>query len=472
MGKRRTQQPNGRIGRGLLLSLFLHAQVLVPLIVLAFWLGKRDNSEVELNFESVKDDELPANLPPIDRPPEPQTTKPPEPQTTKPPKPPVLAQKEPEPIPLPAELPPLPKAEPLPMPKPAEKPPEEQPKPQEVPPKPEKLNQKIVDLDLNQEVEPPKDAKFLAQKNNRVAEETRGKETNLDREQKGEQAKPSDDEDKTAHLEEREAEPGKKARQAFEPEPLVPRAPRPTLSMRTPGEEREPPERSLDGLRSVDEDLYGAGGPKRRSAAGAPLRLTHKQYENVFGNDAAAAAAVAKQERSKHKGSASERRAKVLSALENFIPEVKPGNQTALNTRAAPFAKFITHMHRQIHEHWAFGFLADLDGRPGNLPMNDMKLTTKLEIVLDSEGNVDKVALVRASGVTGYDMAAIDTVYAAAPYPTPPPAILSGNHKVYIHWTFHRNEEACGTPGVEYFILENGKPDSKTDPMAHRRAAG
>jgi TonB family protein len=129
-------------------------------------------------------------------------------------------------------------------------------------------------------------------------------------------------------------------------------------------------------------------------------------------------------------------------------------------------------MHRQIHEHWAFGFLTDMDGRSGNLPMNDRKLVTKLEIVLDSDGNVDKVALVRASGVTSYDMAAIDTVYAAAPYPTPPAAILSGNRKVYIHWTFHRNEEACGTPGVEYFILDNGKPDSKADPLSHRRASG
>jgi TonB family protein len=152
----------------------------------------------------------------------------------------------------------------------------------------------------------------------------------------------------------------------------------------------------------------------------------------------------------------------VRSALENFIPEVKPGNQTALNTRAAPFAQFITRMHRQIHELWAFGFMAGLDSKPSTIPLNNPSLVAKLEIVLDQQGHVDRVNMVRSSGLTVYDAAAIDVVYSASPYPPPPPAILSGNGKVYIHWTFHRNEEACGTMGVDYFILNNGPKAKET----------
>ena len=59
------------------------------------------------------------------------------------------------------------------------------------------------------------------------------------------------------------------------------------------------------------------------------------------------------------------------AALENFIPEVKPGNQTALNTRAAPFAAFIARMHRSIHKLWGFGFLEDWDELPGSSPLNN-----------------------------------------------------------------------------------------------------
>ena len=207
------------------------------------------------------------------------------------------------------------------------------------------------------------------------------------------------------------------------------------------------------------------GGP------GARLRLTRRQYESVFGTDAEAAAALAKAERSKHKGKFAERRERVRSALENFITEVKPGNQTALNTRAAPFAQFITRMHRKIHELWAFGFMAGMDDKPASVPLNNPALVAKLEIVLDGQGNVDRVAVVRSSGLTIYDSAAIDVVYSAAPYPTPPPTILSGNGKVYIHWTFHRNEEACGTAGVDYFILNNGpKVPEKTAPPSGKNS--
>jgi TonB family protein len=126
-------------------------------------------------------------------------------------------------------------------------------------------------------------------------------------------------------------------------------------------------------------------------------------------------------------------------------------------------------MHRQIHEKWAFGFLTQMDTSFRDSPMNDLKLVAKLEIVLDGEGNVDKIAMVRTSGITGFDGAAISAVYAAAPFPTPPTAILSGNGKVYIHWKFHRNGDACGTPGVNYFILDNG--NGKKDPPPRPRHA-
>jgi TonB family protein len=146
---------------------------------------------------------------------------------------------------------------------------------------------------------------------------------------------------------------------------------------------------------------------------------------------------------------------KVRAALENFISEVTPDNQTELNTRAAPFAQFIARMHRQIHEKWAFGFLESLNLQLKNTPFDDMRLMANLEIVLDKTGNVDKIAMVRTSGNTGFDAAAVSSVYAAVPFPTPPEAILSGNGKVYLHWKFHRNGDACGTPGVSYFILDN-----------------
>jgi TonB family protein len=454
MGIRRNRQSRGHLGRGLLASILLHAQIILPLVVLALVYGKRESNEVDLSFESVKENELPAGLPEVEEPtPAERRSHDSKMQRL------TQLEKQPEPrieLPPPEKLPPIPKPQETPV---APLPP---PKPQEPPqPQPERLHQKIVELDMGKDVEAPENATYLAEKNNRTENETRASETNLEREQAGQEAHPSDQEDKIAGLEDRAARAEKRADQAGEralPESFRPEAPgKATLSMRGPhkAERSEQEILSPDGLRFLpDEEQRSSrgadGGPSSR------LRLTRRQYESVFGTDAEAAAALAKAERSKHKGKFAERRERVRSALENFITEVKPGNQTALNTRAVPFAQFITRMHRKIHELWAFGFMAGLDSKPASLPLNNPALLAKLEIVLDGQGNVDRVAVVRSSGLTIYDSAAIDVVYSAAPYPTPPPTILSGNGKVYIHWTFHRNEEACGTAGVDTFILNNG----------------
>jgi TonB family protein len=469
MVRQHKRRERGRIGRGLLLSIFLHAQVLVPLVVWVFWWGKPEDNEVELSFEAIKDDELPPNLPAIEKPVKPRkATKLAEkiemPPAAMPSKPKAMAEREPEPEPPPPE--------PI-APKPAVPKPESKPMalPEEMP------QQKIVDLDMGKEVEEPKDAKYLAQRNNRADHETRARQTNLEKDQKGKLSEPADDKDKIAQLEDREAKPGQRAQQARSEESPAP-APRSVLSMRVPGLENASPRgESLpedpDGMFSkAENDMRRTEGTRRSSTMADPPHLTKQGYSSAFGNDAAMAAAVAKQEKSKHKGKFTERKERVFSALENFISEVTPGNQTELNTRAAPFAQFIAHMHRQIHEKWAFGFLTQMDTSFRDSPMNDLKLIAKLEIVLDGEGNVDKIAMVRTSGITGFDLAAISAVYDAAPFPTPPTAILSGNGKVYIHWKFHRNGDACGTPGVNYFILDNGdKSGSKKDSPLHSKHA-
>jgi TonB family protein len=454
MATQHTKRHSGRIGRGLLLSLFLHAQVLVPLVVWVFWWNKADDDQVDVSFESVKDDELPPNLPAIEKPEKNKAAKPAaklaqaiEAPSAKLPKPEAAAERAREPPP-PEPAAPKPEAKPA-------APPEEMPR------------QKIVDLDMGKEVDAPKDAKYLAQRNNRTDHETRARQTNLERNQAGKASEPSDDRDKIAQLEDREAKPGQRGRQAAVAEPKAPPEPRAALSMRRPGLDKvrgeslpDDPDGIFSRAQEAEAGARAAEARQMSSAAEAP-HLTKEGYASTFGDDSERAAAVAKQEKSKHKGKFTERNQQVFSALENFINEVTPSNQTELNTRAAPFAQFITRMHRQIHEKWAFGFLTQMDTSFRDSPMNDLNLVAKLEIVLDGEGNVDKIAMVRTSGITGFDGAAISAVFAAAPFPTPPAAILSGNGKVYIHWKFHRNGDACGTPGVNYFILDNGDKNGK-----------
>jgi hypothetical protein len=137
---------------------------------------------------------------------------------------------------------------------------------------------------------------------------------------------------------------------------------------------------------------------------------------------------------------------------------VKPGNQTALNTARVPFASYLNQVHARIHPIFADQFLSSLDSLPGNDPQNRQDLHTNLEIVLDrDEGRVHRLGVTRASGVTAFDVNALDSVYRAQPFGPPPREIVSPDGFVYFHWEFHRGPEACGTWNARPFILK-GQP--------------
>ncbi|HEY6176384.1 MAG TPA: TonB family protein, partial [Kofleriaceae bacterium] len=143
----------------------------------------------------------------------------------------------------------------------------------------------------------------------------------------------------------------------------------------------------------------------------------------------------------------------VKSSLENFIPDVRPGNQTALKTRAHPFALYVARMHRRIHELWGFGFLENLDSKGADYPLNDQNLWVNLELSVNPDGTVHKVTIAKTSGKTEFDVAAVDTVLSAAPYEATPEAIRSVDGRIYLRWGFYRNWRQCGTFNVEPYIL-------------------
>ncbi len=169
------------------------------------------------------------------------------------------------------------------------------------------------------------------------------------------------------------------------------------------------------------------------------------------------------------------------SAIENYVSSVKPGNQTALNTAAVPFASYLNGMHNRIHPIFAESFLESLGNLPASHPMNDKHLVTRLEIVLARDGHLKKMGVVRTSGITAFDIAALDAVDRAAPFGPAPGAIISPDGNVYLHWEFHRDEVyACSTMGARPVILsapaekneEPGQPPSVPAPAGPARERG
>jgi TonB family protein len=149
----------------------------------------------------------------------------------------------------------------------------------------------------------------------------------------------------------------------------------------------------------------------------------------------------------------------VKSSLENFVPDIRTGNQTALKTRAHPYAVYLARMHRRIHELWGFGFLEQLDTKGANYPLNDPNLWVNLEISVNADGTLHKVTIAKTSGKTEFDVAAVDTVISSGPYEPTPEAIRSVDGRIYLRWGFYRNWRQCGTFNVEPYILTDVPDD-------------
>ncbi|QQR89149.1 MAG: TonB C-terminal domain-containing protein [Myxococcales bacterium] len=392
-----------------------------------------------------------------------------------------------------------------PLPKPAEAQPEQERKQlnlkvaQPVPaeqkqqePKVEVLNkQSIEQRSDNPDVAPPEDSQFVAEQNRRVEKETVAKVTNYQRDDQvtelpedkaidSEEDGNSDEQD-VADLKEQKGDESRAATQAeaeaekSTKQPVsVNRAQTVATSKGASSQDAEltDPESSI----VISKNAKAANASAFRSAPTARgvdgLKLSWQSFEQTMGQDQLRADSeqYIRQHRSKHKGSGQRQKRwkEFRSAIENFVPNVTPGNQTALNAAASPFASYLAAVHRRLHREFADRFLASL---PTSEPLfNDPNLRTKLEIIITQDGTIDRVGVVETSGFLPFDYGAFNAVMRGQPYPSAPQSILSGDGRVYLHWAFYRNERQCGTFNAEPYILPNPPGMAPHAPMKLRDA--
>jgi TonB family protein len=379
--------------------------------------------------------------------------------------------------PPPKPLQPPPQIKPPPPPPPeAKKPP--------APPQPPPPNMVMVEVhdDKNVKDKAPDDAKQLSDKNRDVAEETRAKQTNLEKEHEGTAvaSKESNDQtskevggpdkDKIRQLDDTEKSTDKRVQELEHSGQNETAKGVKVGEAGQNGQEGTGPKdpgllkmRGIEGRGTMAEQ--GKDGKKagKKGTPGINSPLAFQDYERIMGKEKVdEERQVAARKMSARKGKWERKLEAVKSSLENFVPDVRPGNQTALKTRAHPFALYIARMHRRIHELWGFGFLEQLDDKPADYPLNNPDLWTNLEVSVNADGTVHKVTIAKTSGKTEFDVAAVDTVLSAAPFEPTPEAIRSVNGKIYLRWGFYRNWRQCGTFNVEPYILTDVPDDGES----------
>lgn len=369
------------------------------------------------------------------------------------------------------------------------------------PPPPANAPQAVQQHSTNPD-EAPDDPRFIAEENNRVEEETVARLRSMVRDDQtpspGRQQKPSDTleeqgnsrEQKIAEARDKE---GSDARKVTEEEA---RRKRPDKAIkadpvqaervsRVAPSGKQSPTAGDRAAEAADETItitdpsgtFSIRRPSNASQGGGQLakgrgpggKMAWSQFEAAVGSKKLEEdrRAYLAERKSSQRGIAREKTwNEFRAAIENYTPGVKPGATTALNAAASPFATYIAAVHRRIHQEFADRFLRSLP--IGGSPYQDPTLMTKLEIVLNRDGSVHRVGVVRSSGLLPFDFGAFNSVLRGQPYPAAPSSILSGDGRVYFHWGFYRNQRQCGTFNAEPYILANprggkGRRDGLTD---------
>jgi hypothetical protein len=232
-----------------------------------------------------------------------------------------------------------------------------------------------------------------------------------------------------------------------------------------------------DGSGQIPDLRRGRRGEGRGAERSGPdRRFAWSDLQQMYGREKLEKEreTYIEERRSQQRGSSRKRRWKEFkAAIENYVPNVKPGNQTALNAAASPFANYIANFHRRLHPEFSGKFLDGLPSYSAS-PFADRTLKTKLEIIVNQDGTVHRVGVIETSGFMPFDYGAFASVMRAQPYPEAPQSVLSGDGRVYLHWGFYRNRRQCGTFNAEPYILPDppGTPDDQGGPLQDKPSYG
>lgn len=127
------------------------------------------------------------------------------------------------------------------------------------------------------------------------------------------------------------------------------------------------------------------------------------------------------------------------STISEFIPEVKRGGFTSLNTDQFMFYTFYARINEQIRNRWVNQIRAFADyATPMELQsIAKRRQITQVEVVLSPSGQHVKTLIHKASDSPGLDQAVTAAFLEAQPFNNPPSEIVADDGYIHLHYAFH-----------------------------------
>lgn len=117
-------------------------------------------------------------------------------------------------------------------------------------------------------------------------------------------------------------------------------------------------------------------------------------------------------------------------------------------------AAFLTQIASSLQPAWE-QFLEDCRLRlPEQHPLNDRSLYAVADLVVERDGRIANITIVRGSGNGDFDTAVFDILHDASPLATPTADLESDDEKVHVRWLFARDRRQAGPANGQIVAFE------------------
>ncbi len=127
-----------------------------------------------------------------------------------------------------------------------------------------------------------------------------------------------------------------------------------------------------------------------------------------------------------------------VSQTEDHLKDIEKGAHTLLNTKKFLHYSYFMRIKEQVRSHWHPKIRSNVKMlfSQGRAPTSFNDKSTSLRVTLKANGALDKLELLKTSGVPAIDHAAVTAFQAAAPFTNPPSALKESDGKIRFMWDF------------------------------------
>lgn len=125
-----------------------------------------------------------------------------------------------------------------------------------------------------------------------------------------------------------------------------------------------------------------------------------------------------------------------LSSTDDYLDDIAIGANTLLNAQEFKYYGFYERIRERITSRWQDRLQREFDKLSQSHPGLQGEMITKLRVILNERGEIERLMYLGKSGIDEFDTAAREAFYAAQPFPNPPQGMINEQKLVSIRWDF------------------------------------